>query len=253
MGKITSIEWTDHSWNPWIGCTKVSDGCRNCYAEQLVTTRMGRKWGVGAERRRTSAENWKEPVRWANAARRLGRRDKVFCASLADVFDFEGNIEARRDLWKLIGDTCDVLDWQLLTKRPERINSVLCDDGLNLGFFQHTNCWLGTSVEDQKNMWRLASLLGVDAKFLFISAEPLIGPLEIEPVLGGFDWLICGGESGAQARIMKPEWARSLRDQCAATNTAFFCKQMGSVFGPHKGHDLPDDLNIRQFPKGGAA
>lgn len=254
MGTKTAIEWTDHTFNPWIECTRVSEGCRNCYAEKLATTRMGRKWGPGAERRRTSEANWKEPVRWAKEARRFGRRDKVFCASLADVFDFEAHIEARRDLWKLIGDTCDSLDWQLLTKRPDRITSVMCDDGLNLGFFELAHCWLGTSVEDQKNAWRIKALCENDAAVKFISAEPLIGPLEIETALKvfGVDWLICGGESGAQARIMKPEWARSLRDQCAGAGVAFFMKQGSKTnWKDFKNFDaLPEDLQIREYPDG---
>jgi len=269
MGEVTGIAWTDHTFNPWIGCTRVSEGCRNCYAEQLVTTRMGRKWGPGTERRRTSAANWKEPIRWAKKARAVGRRDKVFCASLADIFDFEAPIETRRDLWKLIGDTCDALDLQLLTKRPMRITPVMCEDGLNLGFFELTHCWLGTTTENHQTAEeRIPEILQVDAAVRFLSCEPLIGPINLDnlkyrpgmdgwlsafnenawPELGKIDWVICGGESGAQARIMKPEWARNLRDQCASAGVAFFMKQMGSVFGPSKGHDLPDDLNIKQFP-----
>ena len=281
MGTETAIEWTDHTWNPWIGCTRVSEGCRNCYAEKLATTRMGRKWGPGAERRRTSAANWKEPVKWANAARRLGRRDKVFCASLADVFDAEAPVDSRRDLWSLIRFTSDALDWQILTKRPERIMYVMSEDGLYPHFFEANHCWLMTSTENQEAAdKRIPLLLQIPAAVHGISAEPLLGPLDLSRWIGlypihetndersvdtasdhrwgngdrqpgptvGISWIIVGGESGAQARMMKPEWARSLRNQCSATGTAFFMKQMGSVFGPSKGHELPEDLNIKQFP-----
>jgi len=221
---------------------------------------MGRKWGPGAERRRTSAANWKEPVRWAKAARAAGRRDKVFGGSLMDPFDKESSFETRLDYWKLIGDTCDAIDWQLVTKRPENIANVLAEDSLPYNFFEIVTAWLLVSTENQDAAnKRIPIFLSIPATVHGISAEPLIGPLNIErwtqiawqcSGLGsGIDWVICGGESGAQARIMKPEWARSLRDQCAATGTAFFMKQMGSVFGPNKGHDLPEDLKIRQFPK----
>jgi protein gp37 len=193
-------------------------------------------WGPGAPRHITSAANWREPIRWAKAARAAGRRDKVFCASQADIFEIEAPVAARQAIWKLIGDTCDALDWQLLTKRPENILSVMCDDNLNLGFFELTRCWLGTSAENQEAAnKRIPELLAIDAAVRFLSCEPLLGPVDLAiavgvlpvGITGDIDWVIAGGESGPNARPMLPEWAESLRDQCEAASAAFFFKQWG--------------------------
>jgi protein gp37 len=239
MGTKTGIEWTDHTFNPWIGCTKVSAGCANCYAKTRDDRHMlgpVSHWGPGAPRHITSAANWREPIRWAKAARAAGRRDKVFCASQADIFEIEAPVAARQALWKLIGDTCDALDWQLLTKRPENILSVMCDDNLNLGFFELTRCWLGTSAENQEAAnKRIPELLAIDAAVRFLSCEPLLGPVDLAiavgvlpvGITGDIDWVIAGGESGPNARPMLPEWAESLRDQCEAASAAFFFKQWG--------------------------
>ena len=235
MGTKTEIAWTDHTFNPWIGCTKVSAGCANCYAKTRDDRHMLgplSHWGPGSPRHITSAANWREPIKWAKAARAAGRRDKVFCASQADIFELEAPVAARQALWRLIGDTCDALDWQLLTKRPENILSVMCDDNLNLGFFELTRCWLGTSVENQEAAdKRIPSLLDVDAAIRFLSCEPLLGPVEFMPAVGlvpaGIDWIIAGGESGPGARAMHPDWARGLRDQCEMSGVPFFFKQWG--------------------------
>jgi protein gp37 len=253
MGTKTGIEWTDHTFNPWIGCTKVSAGCANCYAKTRDDRHMlgpVSHWGPGAPRHITSAANWREPIRWAKAARAAGRRDKVFCASQADIFELEAPVAARQALWRIIGDTCDALDWQLLTKRPHNILPVMCDDNLNLGFFELTRCWLGVSVENQEAAdKRIPELLAIDAAVRFISAEPLLGaleihlprqsdyPLKMRPVNPGIDWVICGGESGPGARPMHSDWARSLRDQCASAGVPFFFKQWGEFvpFGHEQG------------------
>jgi len=251
MGTKTGIEWTDHTFNPWIGCTKVSAGCANCYAKTRDDRHMlgpVSHWGPSAPRHVTSAANWREPIRWAKAARAAGRRDKVFCASQADIFELEAPVAARQALWRLIGDTCDALDWQLLTKRPENILPVMCDDNLNLGFFEPTHCWLGTSVENQEAAEsRIPALLEVDAAIRFLSCEPLLGPVSLGnlkyrpgangwlsafnetawPDLGKIDWVICGGESGPGARPMQEDWALSLRDQCQDAGVPFFFKQWG--------------------------
>ena len=119
MGKNTNIEWCDHTWNPWIGCTKISPGCLNCYAENLMDTRWKRvRWGRGNPRQRTSEANWRQPLLWDQEAKKAGERRKVFCASLADVFDPEAPDQWRSDLFALIEQTGS-LDWLLLTKRPE--------------------------------------------------------------------------------------------------------------------------------------
>ena len=251
VGKVTGISWTDHTFNPWIGCTKVSEGCK-----------------------RTSESNWREPFRWAKRAQAAGVRAKVFCASQADVFDAEAPEGAQRDLFNLIHITSDWLDWQILTKRPQNISGALENADAPVDFLLKSKCWLGVSAESQATAdQRIPLLLQTPAAVRFISAEPLLGPVtlnylhfdrtvEIDALKGThgvlrphqgtnqrLDWVICGGESGHGARPMNPAWARSLRDQCKVTGTAFFMKQMGSVFGPNKGHELPLDLDIRQFPE----
>jgi protein gp37 len=243
MGKVTGISWTDHTFNPWIGCTKVSAGCANCYAKMRDDRHMlgpVSHWGPGAPRHITSAANWREPIKWAKAARTAGRRDKVFCASQADIFELEAPVAARQALWRLIGDTCDALDWQLLTKRPHNILPVMYDDNLNLGFFELTRCWLGVSVENQEAAdRRIPELLAIDAAVRFLSCEPLLGSVDLAiavgvlPVVitGDIDWVIAGGESGPGARPMHPDWARGLRDQCAGAGAPFFFKQWGE-WGP---------------------
>ena len=257
MGATTGIEWTDHTFNPWIGCTKVSAGCANCYAKTRDDRHMlgpQSHWGPGAPRHITSAANWREPLAWANAARREKKRAKVFCASQADIFEEEAPVEARRRLWDLIGETHDALDWQILTKRPENITPVMWDDDLNLGFFEVTRCWLGTSIEDQDSAdKRIPFLLDVDAAVRFVSCEPMLGPVDLSCIPWpagceghpeGFDalrfddrnskfplphlyWVICGGESGPGARPMHPDWARVLLNQCDRAGVPFFFKQWG--------------------------
>ncbi len=253
MGTKTGIEWTDHTFNPWIGCTKVSAGCANCYAKTRDDRHMlgpVSHWGPGAPRHITSLANWREPIKWANAARAAGRRDKVFCASQADIFDVEAPVMARVALWDLIRSTSDRLSWQLLTKRPERISAVMVEDELPETFFLDNHCWLGTSVEDQAAARsRVPSLLQVLALIHFISCEPLLGALDLFEtrsrctckggdeiaddcpgefqLIDAINWVICGGESGPNARPMLPEWAENLRDQCNAAAVPFFFKQWG--------------------------
>ena len=233
----SKIEWCDHTFNCWMGCTKVSPACDLCYAERL-TKRFGHaEWGPHAERVRTSAANWKKPYAWERRARTdPGSRPRVFCASLADVFENRIPEQWRADLFQLIRET-PTLDWLLLTKRPQLIAKLLPPDwGAGYG-----NVWLGTTVENQEEAdRRIPHLTAVPAVVRFLSAEPLLGP--IQPDLTGIDWVIAGGESGPGKRRMDPGWARALRDQCAATGTAFFMKQMDKVI------PIPTDLMVRQFP-----
>ena len=249
MAEQTAIAWTDHTFNPWWGCTKVSPGCDHCYAETLDRRTGGRHWGPHAARRRTSEKNWHQPLRWNQAAERAGVRRRVFCASMADVFDNAVPAAWRADLWDLIRATPS-LDWQLLTKRPQNIEKMLPPDW-GLGW---SNVWLGTTVENQVEAnRRVPILLDVPAAIRFLSCEPLIGPVDLRSIdlVGGHEevlplgagwlgrlvpgeeegsrigWVICGGESGAGARPMHPDWARSLRDQCATAGVPFFFKQWG--------------------------
>lgn len=245
MAENSKIEWTDHTFNPWIGCQKVSPGCDHCYAEAMMDKRWGKvQWGPHGERKRTSDGNWRQPMRWAQAAK--GRRPRVFCASLADVFDNQVPREWRADLFDLIASTPE-LDWLLLTKRPENIQKMLPFDWGE----KYRNVWLGTTCEDQEHYdrrWRI--LANIPAAIRFISYEPAIGPLMPRGVVvpKAFrlpDWLICGGESGHGARMMDPEWARDTRDECAVAGISFFMKQMTSK------KPIPDDLMVRQFPHAG--
>ena len=252
MGETTKIEWTDHTFNAWIGCTKVSPGCANCYAERQNAHRMwnGGKWGPDAPRKVTSPANWREPHKWARAARAAGVRDKVFLNSLADTFDFKGPRDARRILWSVIRDTSDALDWQVLTKRPENIAEIMGDDALPATFFLDNKCWLGTTVEDQDHARkRIPPFVQVLAWSHFLSCEPLLGELNLLEtrskctceggdeiaddcpgefqLIDAINWVICGGESGPGARPVRMDWVRSLRDQCQAASVPFFFKQWG--------------------------
>lgn len=239
MGKDSKIEWTHHTFNPWIGCVKVSPGCAHCYAE-AQNKRWGRDlWGSAKPRQITSDAYWKQPHAWNADAEAAGERKRVFCASMADVFeDREDLIEQRARLWCLIAAT-PALDWLLLTKRPENLLRMvpwMASDGK-----PWSNVWLGTTCEDQRRAdERIPHLLQVPAVVRFLSCEPLLGPVSIaphleinmrtEPITVNIDWVIAGGESGHGARPMHPGWARSLRDQCEEFGVSFFFKQWGEWF-----------------------
>lgn len=267
----SAIEWTHHTFNPWLGCTKVSPGCANCYAETLMDTRYGRvKWGKGNPRQRTSESNWKQPLRWNKQAN--GTRQRVFCASLADVFDQEVSDDWRDDLFNLIYE-CQNLDWLILTKRPEAARDFL------LGWSTFKNVWLGISVEDQERAdKRIPLLMQIPAKVRFLSVEPQLEAVDLgfevevtnrdkeraqaalaqgkmvpvsalvpgivyrTPRAAGIHWVICGGESGAGKRPFNPDWGRQLRDQCKAAGIAYFFKQIDKV------QPIPSDLMVREFP-----
>lgn len=261
MGENSGIEWCDHTFNPWIGCTKVSPACDHCYAEAWDKRFGGERWGPHAPRRRT--KTWDQPVKWNREAAAQGRRFRVFCASLADVFDNHGSITSgwRGDLWHLIARTPH-LDWLLLTKRPQNIAKMLPDGyGAPAWGKGWPNVWLGTTVENQEEAdRRIPHLLKVPAAVRFLSCEPLLGPVDLTEIAvwrpelhasimldvmrgtggtpktppGRLDWVIAGGESGPGARPMHPDWPRALRDQCAAAGVPFFFKQWGE-WGPDEG------------------
>ena len=249
MGE-TKIEWADFTFNPWIGCTKVSPACDHCYAEGWAKRSGVVKWGAGEPRRRTTDANWAKPLAWDRAAARAGVRRRVFCASLADVFDSEVPNEWRDDLFhKLICRTPN-LDWLLLTKRPQVARRYFEPYRVK---GPPPNVWLGTTVEDQKMAdLRIPILLSIPARVRFLSIEPMLGAVDITPWVGdvvgastftdrhgirrcdithapmhGIDWVIAGGESGPHARPSHPDWFRSLRDQCQSAGVPFFFKQWG--------------------------
>lgn len=256
MAEETGIEWTDSTFNPWWGCTRISPACDFCYAADLDKRLGGDLWAPNAERRRTSASNWNDPRRWQRKAPEFfaahGRRRRVFCASMADVFDNQVPPEWRADLWALIRETPD-LDWLLLTKRPQNIGKMLPP------FWNEVkgHVWLGTTVEDQtRAAQNIPHLLKHEAAVCFLSVEPMLGPVDLLPWLwGGIDWVIAGGESGPKARPSHPRWFRDLRNQCLSSGVPFLFKQWGNWVsvsevegeGPH--YYFEDGATVRRLDK----
>ncbi|MGD0052586.1 MAG: DUF5131 family protein [Vulcanimicrobiaceae bacterium] len=261
MGE-TDISWARYTLNPWIGCAHRSEGCRNCYAETMAHRWGWAKWGVNAERRVTAPSTWAKPIAWDREAAEAGRRERVFCASLADVFDeHPGVVEPRARLWVLIQATPH-LDWLLLTKRPENIAAMLPPDWDG----GYPNVWLGTTVEDQRVAERIPLLRTVPAAARFLSCEPLIGQLDLHGRLEGIHEVIVGGESGAHARPMDLAWARDVVAAARNAGAAVHVKQLGAVWSGATGDGrdradpagteidrFPVDLRIREYPQIGTA
>lgn len=262
MGENSRISWTDHTFNPWIGCSKVSAGCDNCYAERNFGLRLGKAtWGPSGTRIVTNPDYWKQPLRWNRNAEKTGTRPKVFCASLADVFEDRPDlIEPRERLWRLILAT-PALDWLVLTKRPENIAWMLpaympnyiAEAGLMNQEEIRENLWLGTTVEDQAAAdERIPELMKIPAAVRFLSCEPLlesIEPLSIK-FPGQIDWVIVGCESGPNRRPCSLDWVRSLRDRCQVDGVPVFIKQLDIGGQVVKELDqFPDDLRIREVPQ----
>jgi len=290
MAENSEISWTDNTFNPWVGCTKVASGCANCYAERDFDKRKHfSQWGPHGTRVLTSEANWKKPLKWNRDAVRdyeiaqaqwvqdccVGHksypeptlnqfRKRVFCASLADVFeDWDGQPQLSNGQWVnrnyhmgrytgLVGcslrggsnaatiddirhrlfamiDATPYLDWLLLTKRPQNILQMWDDQNHRIDPepYRH-NVWLGTSISNQDDADRnIPELLKCRdlSQVLFVSAEPLLGPVDLHG--SKLDWVICGGESGPIARPMHPDWARRLRDQCQSAGVPFHFKQWG--------------------------
>lgn len=250
MTENTKIEWADHTFNPWLGCTKVSPACDHCYAEAMMDTRLGRvEWG--GDRKRTSDSYWREPLKWNAKAEKAGKVATVFCLSLGDIWDNALEcVQWRRELFVLMGRT-PWLVWLLLSKRIG--NAIRMCDPEDCKPLLPMNCALGATLPNQEEWDRdirklreAGRVLG--ALFTFASVEPMLGPIDTRGDLPG--WVICGGESGRGARVMNPEWAQSLRRQCAYTGVPFFMKQMGGV-RDKRGQlaDLPDDMRVREFPE----
>lgn len=377
MAENSNIQWTDHTFNPWRGCTKVSEGCKNCYAETMSgrNPKVLGMWGPNGTRVVASEAMWAEPLKWNQQAKAwllhvelckqtgisdpveewkrrdngnpppVTHRPRVFCASLADVFeDWQGLMSSSDgdilhvcnacDSWRTMQKMCcgplahmplvmaDVrtrlfnlidqtpyLDWLLLTKRPQNIIGMwpIHPSGKHqegMGFkeaYRRDNVWIGCTVENQQMAnERIPHLRQIPAKVRFLSVEPHLGPVDLanwlympcgrppSAILSGhlcrdcagwrpqIHWVICGGESGGNARPFNLDWARSLLLQCKVTGISFFMKQMGShptdvehvttastargqrvglKLRDSKGGDpaeWPEDLRVREFPKGGA-
>ena len=225
MGHQSTIEWTDHTFNPWWGCLKVSPGCQHCYADTLANRYGYNIWGPAAttERRTFGDKHWAEPLKWNREAEQQGQRKRVFCASMADVFeDHQTATKQRPKLWKLIEDTPH-LDWLLLTKRPENMRTMA-----PWKESWPTNVWAMTSVENQEQaLRRIPILLEVPTVIHALSVEPLLAAVNLTTWIDHLDWVIVGGESGSGARPMHADWVRSLRQQCIAAGVSFFFKQWG--------------------------
>jgi len=246
MGEITAIEWTDHTFNPWIGCTKVSPACDGCYAENLMAKRWKRvQWGAGEDRKRTSPANWREPLAWNRAAATKADATYVFCASLADVFDNEVDEQWRYDLFGLIEAT-PFLTWLLLTKRIG--NVVKMTDPFAGRRPLPPNAAVGATMANQEEydrdrmkLWEVKQRL--QPVFTFGSFEPLLGRIILDKHAP--DWVIVGGETnqGAhKARHMEAEWAAYLLRQTRELKRTYFMKQMTNKA------PIPADLMVREFP-----
>lgn len=258
MGTSTTIAWTDKTYNPWIGCQIVTEAeCGDCYARRWAARHRLNVWGPLTHSPRHVTRTGHDPLSWNRQAEHEGRRFKVFCASLADVFEPHPDVrEARLRLWETIERTPS-LDWQLLTKRSKFIQRLV-----PASWLQHwpAHVWVGASVGTQvAAAKRIPYLLDVPASLRFLSCEPLVEPVTLVPWLttGGLHWVICGGYSGSQHRPMDVAWARALKAECEHYGVAFFMKQLGTVYAKQhglrhwKGEDVsefPADLRVQAFP-----
>ena len=237
MSESSAIEWTEATWNPVTGCSKVSPGCARCYIERQTPMRIaGRQFERGRIPLQLHPERLDRPLHWR-------RPRRVFVNSMSDVF--------HEDI--PIGFVCEMFavmvaapwhSFQVLTKRPER----LLDLAPSLPW--PPNVWLGVTIENRRFTDRADLLRQVPAAVRFISAEPLLGPLD-DLDLAGIDWLICGGESGRGHRPMHVAWARSLRDRCLSEGVAFFFKQWGGN-RPKSGGRLLDGRTWDELPAAGS-
>lgn len=275
MGETTAIAWTDHTFNPWWGCERVSPGCKNCYAEALAKRYGHDVWGKKGHRRRFGDKHWAEPMKWQRAAEAAGRPALVFCASMADVFEHrEDHHDDRARLWKLIEQTPDLI-WLLLTKRPQNVLDMVPSAWLDSeGIIEigsdvpvatihdwPANVWVGTTVEDQERAnERIPHLLDIPAPVRFLSCEPLLESVTFRwapwaPVVNAshldglrpIEWVIVGGESGGQRRPFDLQWARDIRDECTEAGVPFFFKQVGGRWASEGGDEL-DGVRYKAFP-----
>lgn len=244
MGERSAITWTDATFNPWWGCTKVSPGCTNCYAAAFDKRVGGDHWKPGGPRRFFGEAHWREPLKWNAKAEREGRRMRVFCASMADVFEDHPDLVDQRNRLPALIDATPRLDWLLLTKRPENVARFAPWIG------GRRNVWIGATVEDADHLWRVDELRKVAAAVRFISYEPALGPIAAELHLDGIDWIVCGDESGAKRRPAQVNWIRDVRDLCEKHGVAFHFKQWAGadadgIDGPRSGKD---GKGVRHLP-----
>jgi protein gp37 len=229
MPRVTTIEWTERTWNPVTGCSKVSQGCKHCYAERIAD----RFWGD-----RPFTEVRCHPERLAHP-RSIRRASMFFVNSMSDLFHPEVPESFIVEVFKVMAE-CPQHTFQVLTKRSERLAEIAGR------LHWPPNVWMGVSVEDANVIDRIDHLRSVPAAVRFLSLEPLIGPLN-GLNLHGMHWVIVGGESGPAARQMRATWVKSIRRQCRAASVPFFFKQWGGVFKKHSGR-LLDGRTYDEFP-----
>lgn len=229
MAEKSGIQWTQASFSPWWGCVEIPEvegrpgACTNCYARTLAHRWGHEVWGKDAPRKTMSEHYWNDPIRWNRKAQKTGKRLRVFCAPMADVFEDRRDLDPSRErLWDLIIKT-PMLDWLLLTKRPWLMRKFTPDYWVDRW---PSNIWAGTTTEDQH--WfdhRMDALSRIPAKIRFVSAEPLFQSIDISKYSKYLDWVITGSESGWKARLTEESWIRSLKEQCVRAGIPFFYKQ----------------------------
>lgn len=230
MGYYSKIDWTDHTWGCWHGCRKVSAGCVNCYMY-----RDKKRFGQEPTKIvRSTEQTFSAPLRWHSPS-------KVFVCSWSDFF-IEDADPWRDDAWSII-KACPHLTFQILTKRPENIKDRLPND------WPLSNVWLGVTAENQRMAdLRLPMLAEIPAVVRFVSIEPMLEPVSLANHLDCIDWVICGGESGPQARTMELAWAEDNLRQCREAQIPFFMKQVsGKTTAQTK--LIPAQLQVREFPE----
>lgn len=262
----TKIEWTDETWNPVTGCTPISPGCANCYARRMATRLAGRFGYPEAPHQfdvTLRPERLEEPLKWRKPRR-------VFVCSMSDLFHEDVPFEFVVRIWQTMFKAKDHI-FQILTKRPVRMSEFMNLPTNNLGTFPVVlpNIWLGVTVCTQEETWKIGELLQIPAAVRFVSIEPMVGEVDmcdflphlvdsgaLDPNTGagidimqpGIDWVICGGETGPNARPMHPDWVRSLRDQCQCADVPFFFKQWGEWSAKYE-HVLTKSSGERAFAK----
>jgi len=253
----TKISWAHASFNGWVGCVEVSPACDRCYARSLAERYGWAKWGKDQPRHRTSQAYWRKPIAWNAKAAKAGERIRVFAFSLADLFEDRRDLDPwRADFYRLIENT-PWLTWMLLTKRADCMERLLPAAWLAK---PQPNVWLGVTAENQRRAdERIPLLLGVPAVVRWISAEPLLGPLDLGRWLGPsrLSFVVVGGESGPGARRMDLGWARDILGECHRTGVAFHFKQKGSALARELGckdrhgktsGEWPKDLQVQEIP-----
>lgn len=256
MGAVTKIEWCHHTFNPWWGCTQVSPLCDHCYAMMLDARWFKRAhWGPGAGRRYFGDDYWDQPLRWDHRAASAGRRRRVFCASMADVFDKDADPAVRKRLWRLIRRTPN-LDWLLLTKRIGNAPKMLPIDWGD----GYRNVWLIISADQTALERDIHKLAAIPAVVHGVSIQPQLAPARLGGLANLLQWVINGGESGPGSRPFHLEWARSLTAECRGVTIPIFIQRLGGK--PHEGglplrlrdpaggdwSEWPADLRTREFP-----